>query len=56
LNLKYLKITDIGLRFLGALQRLEMIVFAKPEFTRGGLERLQRQLPDCEIIVQYAPW
>jgi len=51
LNLKSLDISDHALRDLASLHKLEQIVFSHPWLTPAALERLQRELPDCEIVV-----
>jgi hypothetical protein len=56
LNLKGLEITDVGLKYLATLKRLTMIVFSDPKVTRAALEQLQKELPDCKIIVQGVEW
>lgn len=47
------KLTDAGLTHLRHLKKLEVLVLSKKHFSPAGLSKLQRDLPDCRIILGY---
>ena len=51
LNVKSLEITEVGVRALARLSKLERVVFSHASFARTALDDLQRALPKCEIIL-----
>jgi hypothetical protein len=51
LNVKSLAITDVGVRALACLSKLDLVVFSRPRFSHDALEALRRALPRCEVVV-----
>jgi hypothetical protein len=50
LNLGRTEVTDEGLRHLIPLTGLRMLSLKETHVTTAGVNRLQRTLPDCEIV------
>ena len=50
LNLDLTEVTDEGLRHLIPLTQLRVLSLKETHVTAAGVNRLQRALPDCEIV------